>query len=251
MTLLALWWTVAAAAPLGPCADAPACTVRVATADAPPELAAALAGLGLKVGEPGPVAALTASGGDRAFEVAVQVLGDAVAVTARSLHRPKEVYGEGRARVVRTRSDLAARARQVALRNASLQALEDLGARIPEALGRGVRRLRFTLRVNGLESRAREVVAREVLPCLKGRLELLGAATSPSEAGGYLEEEVEYAPAALEPRDPLEWHVAWVRAALLGGPKAACPLAGGPLAAFTVRVSADALNRAVLVDFLR
>lgn len=241
---------VFAASPLPPCGDLAQCVVRL-PADAPAELRAALEGMGLQLGEPGEVAALKSPGRDRAFAIEASLEGRQARVRVRSLHRGPEVYGEATQTVAATGPAFAGRARTVAFRVAALGAFADLEGRINEALGQGVRRLRFSIRVNGLDQGARQQVTERTLACLKSRLDLVGPVTQAAESSGYLEEEVEYAPGKGEPRDPLEHHVAWVKDALLSGPRAACTVQGTPLGRYAVRVSGDALNRAVVIAFDR
>lgn len=247
---LALLWAAVSAAPLGPCADPASCTVRLA-ADAPAELLGALESLGLGRSDPGAVEPLSRRGGDRAFSLEAAASGGSVRVRVASLHRPPWVWGEGTRQVVTTGARFKQRAAQAAWRVAAQAAFADLEVRIAEALGQGVRKVRLSLRVNGLEPAARQQAQEKTLPCLKGRLDLVGAATTAELRGGFLEEELEYAPAPDEPREPLEHHVAWVKAALLGGPRAACSLLGTPLGRHTVLVSSDAVNRGVVIAFER
>lgn len=239
-----------AAAPLGPCADVAGCKIRV-PAGVPPEVAAALEQLELPVGDPGQVEPLKKPGGDKAFVLEVLDGEKEVRVRVSSLHRPGSAYGEATQPVAATSAKFRTRARTVAFRAATEKAFEDLVGRINESLGQGVRRLKLAIRLNGLERSAREQVTDKTLACLKSRLDLFGPTTSPTERAGYLEEELEYVPAKDEPREPLNHHVAWVKSALLGGPKAPCTLIGTPLAKHTVLVMADELNRGVVVAFER
>jgi hypothetical protein len=241
-----------AAVPLGPCADAAGCSVRLPK-DAAPELVDAVARLGLKAGETAaPVEPLKRAGGDQAFvlEALAQPEQRTVRVRISSLHRPAAVWGESTATVPATGDKFKARALTSAWRQAVEGAFESLTGQIAESLGQGVRRVKLAVRVNGLE-KAPRAQAELVLSCLKGRLDLLGATTTPTERGGYLEETVEYAPAKDEPRQPLQYHVTWVRKAILDGPRAPCTQLGTALSKFSVQVTPDELNNGVLVAFDR
>lgn len=246
---LAVLAAVLAAGPLGPCAEVAQCKARL-QAGAPKELVAALEQLELPVGDPGTAEPLTRAGGDKAFAIEALDGEKEVRVRVSSLHRPREAWGEATQRVAATGEKFKGRARTVAWRVATQRAFEDLVGRINEALGQGVRKLKLAFRVNALEPAAR-AESEKALACLKSRLDLLGATTAPVLRGGFLEEELEYAPAKDEPREPLEHHVAWVKSALLGGPKAPCTLVGTVLARYTVLVSADPLNKGVIVAFQR
>lgn len=238
-----------AAGPLGPCADVAQCKARLQPG-APGELLAALEQLALPVGDPGSVEPLRRIGGDKGFAIEALDAEREVRVRVSSLHRPAEAWGEATQKVAATGEKFKGRARVAAWRVATERAFEDLSARIAESLGQGVRKLKLAFRVNALEPAAR-AESEKALACLKSRLDLLGASTTPVIRGGYLEEDLEYAPAKGEPREPLEHHVAWVKAALLGGPKAPCTVVGTVLARYTVLVSADPLNKGVVVAFER
>jgi hypothetical protein len=220
-------------------------------AGAPAELVAALEQLELPTGDPGPAEKLARPGGDRAFVLEALATEAEVRVRISSLHRPPAAYGEGTQAIAATGPRFKARARTTAWRIATQAAFADLVGRINEALGQGARRIKLSIRVNGLEPAVREQAGEKTLACLKSRLDLLGASTAPALRAGYLEEELEYVPAKDEPREPLQHHVAWVKSALLGGPKAPCTIVGTVLSKYTVLVSADALNQGVIVAFER
>lgn len=185
-----------------------------------------------------------------ALGLTASVDGAKVVVVAKDPARPK-VFGQGEAKLQKVKPQFADRALVAALKQAIPKALEDLEARALEAKGQGVRRLRFALQLNGLESKARAHVKESLLPCLKQRLELVGPVTQAEELSGFWEEQVEYAPFPGEPRESLGWHAEQVRESIVGGPKASCTTFGTPLQGYSTNVTVDALNQGVLVTFRR
>ena len=109
----------------------------------------------------------------------------------------------------------------------------------------------MTYRITGLDPKAREHVESALLPCLKSLFNLVGPLTSPAAAGGYLDESREYRPEKEEPRQSLDWQVGRIQAAMLGGLRSKCSVGGSPLQNWSTFVSADRLNRAVVVSFKR
>ena len=243
MSVLAI---ILAAAALGPCADVSQCTVV-----SPPKLVEAATALGLTVksGSTAQVAPITSASGDRAF--ALELDDEACVVRARSLHRPVPVYGLARYEVPRVGKKFIARATAATLKRALAAAMADLQARILESRGQGVRTLALSVQLSGLDRDARAHVQNTMLRCLEQQLELVGAVTTPREVGGFLEDRVEYAPDASEPREPLQWQVDRFRAALLGGPKAACTVLGTALQGQRVIVAVDEPAHGVIVTFKR
>lgn len=163
----------------------------------------------------------------------------------------KGADGRAQVKVTAVKPQWRARALTAAFKQALPQALEDLEQRAKELKGQGSRKVRFSLELNRLDGPARTFVKETTLPCLTHRLELLGKVTAAVESQGFLEEDVEYAPAADEPRDALAFQVEQAQRALTGGPREACSIFGTPLQGYATRVRADALNRAVVVTFRR
>jgi len=233
---------------LGPCAELSACTATVrAPADLLPQARAALKLAGLSEAEPKAAPQKIdpkVLRGDVAFSIEIEPEGSELVVRALSLHRPPSVFG----RVSVTPQALPnpkqrARAVEIALRGGIARAMDDLAAQLAEGAGQGRRFLKLSVRVSGLGSAPRQYVGETFLPCLKSLFDLLGPVTEPREVAGYLQDEVEYAPAAGEPRDSLEWQAARLRDASVGA-KAQCP----PPAKHVARFSADTVNRGVIVE---
>ena len=235
--------SVLSTAPLGACADRAACRFTVVE-DAP--LKEALGALELTVGElKAPL--LKRAGGDLAFAVSSQLHGGDVVGKVTSLQRPATIWGEGTARLVAVpRPEWKPRALGSALRTAVPRALEDLKVRID-----GVRKLMLSVKIAGLDAKAREHAEKSLLPCLKSLYSLVGAVSTPELKGAYLDEALEYLPEKDEPREPLAWQVARVRDAMLGGVRAKCTVWGGPLQGWSTLVTGDDLNGAVVVSFKR
>lgn len=234
---------VLSGAPIGACADRAACRFKLGDE---PGLKEALAGLGLTAGEL-KAQPLQRPGGDLAFSLALTRQGDQLVVRAVSLHRPAAIYGEGAAKVAAVpKPEWKPRAQVSAAKVAIGKALEDLAARIS-----GVRKVTLSAKLSGLDLKSREHVESALLPCLKSLFDLVGPITAPSAQAGYLDEALEYLPEKDEPRESLEWQVARVRAAMLGGTRSTCSVAGGPLQGWSTFVTADPLNGAVVVSFKR
>jgi hypothetical protein len=241
------------ALPLGPCADAAACTMRVR---APDELLAvgraAVSAAGLKEAdakvEPLKPKVLK---GDVAFGLELERDGEQIIVRALSLHRPPSTYGLARVTPQRVpKPAQQARALQLAVTDGLRRAMADLAEQLLEAAGQGQRKLKLSVQVTGLGVQARRDVAEMLMPCLKRQLDALGAITEPVEVQGYLEDEVLYAPAPDEPRESLSWQTERMRDAVMG-PKPACPVAGTSIERGKLRFTADTLNHAVVVTMAR
>lgn len=232
--LLAL---VLAAAPLGPCGDRAVCRFTV-----PDELKEAAVGLGLVVGEL-KAEPLKKPLGDVAF--ALTATGPTV--KALSLHRPAAIYGEAAAKVMAVKKpEWKQRALVSAQKVAIVKAMEDLAARIS-----GVRKVTLSAQLSGLDEKGRDHVEKSLMPCLKGMFDLVGALSASTVNGGYVDETLEYLPEKDEPRVSLDWQVARVKAAIIGGPRAKCGVAGTSLQGMSTLVSADTVNQAVVVRFKR
>lgn len=235
--------SVVSAGPIGACADRAACRFRTG-ADA--DLKEALAGLELTAGEL-EAAPLKKAGGDLAFSLSAVRRGEEVVVKALSLQRPATIWGEAAVHVMQVpKPQWEKRAVISALKTAVLRALEDLRTRID-----GVRTLRLSVRTSGLDGKARDHAERALLPCVKSLFELVGPVTSPELNGGYLDEAIEYLPAKEEPHQALQWQVARVREAILGGLRSKCTVWGSPLQGWSTFVAADEVNGAVVVSFKR
>jgi hypothetical protein len=234
---------VLSGAPIGACADRTACRFKLAD---DPSLQQALAALGLTSGEL-KAEPLKKPAGDLAFSVSFTRVDDQVVVKAVSLHRPPSIYGEGAAKVLPVnKPEWKQRALVSALKVALGAALEDLAGRIS-----GVRKVKLSAQVNGLNLKTREHVEKSLLPCLKSLFDLVGPVTSAEEQSGYLDESLEYLAEKDEPRVSLDWQAARLRAAILGGTRSKCSVAGSPLQGWSTFVTADALNGAVVVSFKR
>ena len=230
-------------APIGACADRAACRFKVGDE---PALKEGLEGLELIAGEL-KAEPLKRPGGDLAFSLSLVQTGQTVVVKAVSLQRPAAIYGEATAKVLAVgKPEWRQRALVSAVKVAIPKALEDLAARIS-----GVRKLMLSAQLSGLDLKTREHVERSLLPCLKSLFDLVGPVTSPASQAGYLDEALEYLPEKDEPRVSLDWQVARVRSAMLGGLRSKCSVAGGPLQGWSTFVAADALNGAVVVSFKR
>jgi hypothetical protein len=114
-----------------------------------------------------------------------------------------------------------------------------------------VRKVTLSAQLTGLDAKGRDHVEKSLLPCLKSLFDLVGAVTTPAMEAGYLDESLEYLPEKDEPRVSLDWQVARVRSAILGGIRAKCSVAGSPLQGWSTRVAADQINGAVVVSFKR
>jgi hypothetical protein len=242
--VIALWVLAA----LGPCAELPNCTAKLR---APAELQqagkAALALVRFTEGEPKAAPQKIEPKvlrGDVAFTIEVEPKGDELVVRALSQHRPPSVYGLARVKPQKLGSPkFKARAVEIALRGGIEEAMTDLAAQLAEGAGQGRRTLKLSLRVNGLDGPTRQYLVETYVPCLKGQFDLLGAVTEPREVAGYLEDELEYAPANDEPREPLEWQVSRLREATVGR-SAQCRLPPKRVPVF----KADTVNRGVLIE---
>lgn len=231
-----------AAPPVGACADRAACRFK---AEGP--MAEAVAAVGLVVGEL-KAEPLKKGGGDLAFSAAFTVVGTQAVVKVTALQRAPGTFGEAAATV---QQDLAKpewkqRALLAALKVALPKALVDLQSRIA-----GVKRVTLSAQLNGLDPKARDHVERSLFPCLKGLFDLSGPVTAPVAGPGFLDEAIEYVPEKNEPRQSLEFQVARVRDAMLGGVRAKCGIAGTPLQGWSTTVAADTVNGAVVVSFRR
>jgi hypothetical protein len=214
MTLLAI---LLAAAPLGPCADRSKCGFRGTDSFAK----SAISDFDLKTGD------------DYAIEV--ERLDHEFLVRARDLKKPVSMYGLARVPVQDLpKPDQHRRAIQIALREGIARAMADLS----EVLA-GQRKLHLSLKVTGLSPSARQFASETFFPCLKQHFDALGAVTEPHEVAGFLEDEIQYAPAKDEPRDPLEWQAQRL--------KNVCPAPPG----LHATASADSVNRGVVLSFTR
>lgn len=235
-------------AALGPCADAARCTAKLRVpAELLPQARAALARTALREGDPEkppPKLDPKLLKGDLAFSLEIEPDGDGYLVRALSLHRPPSLFGRARVKAQPLpRPQQKARAVELALRGGIERAMEDLAAQLAEAAGQGRRALKLSVLVNGLDSASRRYLAETFVPCLKGQFDALGAVTEPREQAGYLEDEIEYVPAADEPRDSLQWQADRLRAASVGqAPRCPAPAKLAP------RFTADVLNRGVRVE---
>jgi hypothetical protein len=233
---------VLSGAPLGACADLTACRFKVGDE---PALKEAMAALGLTSGEL-KAEPLKKPAGDLAFSLGFTRVGEQVVVKAVSLHRAAS-YGEGSAKVMAVKKpEWKQRALVSALKVAIPKALADLSARIA-----GVRKVTLSAQLTGLDAKTRDHVERSLFPCIKGLFDQVGPLTTAEVTAGYLDESLEYLPEKDEPRVSLDWQVARVRSAILGGTRSKCSVAGSPLQGWSTFVTADVLNGAVVVSFKR
>jgi hypothetical protein len=241
--------TLLVLASLGPCADLAACTAHLrASPELLPVARAALKRTPLVEGEPRAAPSKLdpkVLRGDTAFSIEVEQEGEHYVVRALSLHRPPSIFG----RVQVSPQALPnprqrARAIELALRSGIERAMEDLAAQLAEAAGQGRRTVKLSLKVNGLDGPTRQYLTESFLPCLKGTFDALGPVTEPHEIAGYLEDEIEYAPARDEPRDSLQWQVDRLKGLTLSL-KAQCPAP----AKVSPRFVADPINHGVLIEF--
>jgi len=237
----ALMASVLSAAPMGACADRAVCRFTVSD-----ELKEAAAGLGLVAGEL-KAEPLKKPSGDVAFALTSAVAAGQVGVKAVSLHRAAAVYGEASAKVMAVKKpEWKQRALVSAQKVAIAKAMEDLTARIA-----GVRKVTLSAQLSGLDEKGRDHVEKSLMPCLKGLFDLVGALSVPGVSAGYFDEVLEYLPEKDEPRVSLDWQVARVKAAIIGGPRAKCGVAGTSLQGMAALVTADPVNQAVVVRFKR
>jgi hypothetical protein len=235
--------TLVSAAPVGACVDRAACRFKVGEDAA---LKEAVEALDLSVGEL-KAEPLKRAGGDLAFALTSDRRDGLVVVKAVSLQRPATIWGEASARVLAvSKPEWKQRALVAAIKTAVPRALEDLQVQIA-----GVRKLLLSVRVSGLDGKTRDHAEKALLPCLKSLYELTGPVSAPELKAGYLDEAIEYLPEKDEPRDSLAWQVGRVREAMLGGLRSRCSVGGGPLQGWATSVTADEINRAVVVSFKR
>ncbi len=212
----------------------------------------ALDALGMKRLEGSPDAVvLEGRGGDERFAIEIEARTDEVRVTARSFHRPPQVYGQASAHLKSVRKkEWQMTALRAAVRDATLGAMADLAARIDEHL-RPERTMKLSVRVNGLDQEQRQFVERRLLPCVT-RLYRTVPGTEPSlfESVGYVELAFRYVPQPDEPREPLRFHAERVRASVASHGAVECSTFGTPLERHKVNVAEDELNQAVIVSFV-
>ena len=208
---------------------------------------------------PLPREGLTGLDGDQAFAVELTASpkdpsggadgGNVLRVTLRSLQRPDRVYGQVRQAVVITpKLRWQGVALRTAVREGLRRAFEDLRQRIAETFGPDGRALALSIKVNGLDAKGRAFVVDRLVPCVRGLFEAAPRGAPPREAGGYLEAHLSYHPREGEPREALPYQLDRIRRALGYSQTAECSLAELSVARPTVKVSADTLNRAVVVS---